>query len=164
MVSARVFLGVVPTSRETACDWEGVDMTMGSQNAVIISTGEGKSYSQLGRFYSFKLWSAQTNGLLSIVEISTPPGSGSPLHIHRNEDQTFYIVEGEFEIQCGDQRFTVTRGAITFLPRDIPHTYRNVGTAAGQRARGAPGRSYRDGDRAIPQSRRWSSPSALSSG
>ncbi len=106
-------------------------MTMGSQKPVVIPPNAGKSYSQLGRLYSFKLWSEETNGLLSIVEISTPPQSGPPLHIHRQEDQTFYIVEGEFEIQCGDQRFQVTRGAITFLPRNIPHTYKNCGNSSG---------------------------------
>ncbi len=106
-------------------------MMMGSQQAVVIPATEGKAYRQFGRFYTFKLWSEETNGLLSIVEISTPPQSGPPLHIHRREDQTFYIVEGEFEIQCGDQRFQVTRGTITFLPRNIPHTYRNSGNTPG---------------------------------
>ena len=77
------------------------------------------------------LGSEQSNGQLSIVEISAPPQSGPPLRIHPREDQTLYIVEGEFEIQCGDQRFTVTTGAITCLPRNIPHTYRNAGNASG---------------------------------
>ena len=40
-----------------------------------------------------------------------PPGGGPPLHVHRNEDETFYIVEGQIDIVLGEE--TVTAGPAT---------------------------------------------------
>ena len=38
----------------------------------------------------------------------TPPHGGLPLHVHHQEDEAMYILEGEYEIQCGDQAFRAT--------------------------------------------------------
>ena len=45
------------------------------------------------------------------------------MHVHHNEDETFYILEGELTFLVGDERFDVAAGDFLFAPRDIPHAY-----------------------------------------
>jgi mannose-6-phosphate isomerase-like protein (cupin superfamily) len=52
-----------------------------------------------------------------------PAGWSPPLHIHRREDEAFYVLEGEFTFVCGDETFNGEPGTYVFLPRDIPHTF-----------------------------------------
>ena len=52
-----------------------------------------------------------------------PRGSGPPLHLHHNEDETFYVLEGEVTVQVGDERIDLNAGDYLFGPRGIAHTY-----------------------------------------
>ena len=58
--------------------------------------------------------------------------SGPPLHVHRHETEIFYILEGLFEITLGDRTVEAPAGAMAVGPRDIPHTFRNVGPTPGK--------------------------------
>ncbi len=60
------------------------------------------------------------------MEEVTPPHSGPPLHRHRHEDELFYVLEGDLDVQCGAHHFTATPGTVAVLPRNIPHTFRNL--------------------------------------
>ncbi|HTS72231.1 MAG TPA: cupin domain-containing protein, partial [Gaiellaceae bacterium] len=59
----------------------------------------------------------------SQIEVDDPQGTGPPLHLHHNEDETFYVLEGEVTFQVGDERINVAAGDFLFGPRDVPHTY-----------------------------------------
>ena len=52
-----------------------------------------------------------------------PRGSGPPWHLHRNEDETFYVIEGEVTIVVGDERFDLKAGDYCFGPREVAHAY-----------------------------------------
>lgn len=67
----------------------------------------------------------------ALFEQTIPPGKGPPMHVHRHETEIFYIVEGEFELFIGDETVRAGAGAIMVGPRDIPHTFRNVGDKPG---------------------------------
>jgi hypothetical protein len=45
------------------------------------------------------------------------------LHVHHNEDETFYILDGYVTVQIGDDRFDLTAGDYAFAPRNVPHAY-----------------------------------------
>ena len=45
---------------------------------------------------------ADTNGAFSVVEIISQPGDGTPIHIHRNEDEHFIVLDGTLHIANGD--------------------------------------------------------------
>lgn len=77
-----------------------------------------------------KLSGEDTGGALSLSEHTNPPGTGVPTHIHRREDETFYVVEGEVEIQVGGETFIAREGDTAFLPRDVPHSWHVVGGRA----------------------------------
>jgi quercetin dioxygenase-like cupin family protein len=103
-----------------------------SVTPIIVPPQGGKTVSVFGIGVEILLTGAQTNGACSAYRIDTQPGDGPPPHIHRNDDEAFYVLEGEFEILCGADTWSATKGAFVFLPRDIPHTFRNVGSTPGQ--------------------------------
>jgi mannose-6-phosphate isomerase-like protein (cupin superfamily) len=65
-----------------------------------------------------------TGGAFSIIEEVDPVDT--PLHIHQNEDELWYILEGQHIIQVGDEKLSVGPGDIAFAPRGVPHAQRRV--------------------------------------
>jgi quercetin dioxygenase-like cupin family protein len=61
------------------------------------------------------------------MEAFVPPGGGPPPHIHRREDETFYLIEGEIEFLLGDEKVTAGPGDFVSVPRGTVHRFRNAG-------------------------------------
>jgi mannose-6-phosphate isomerase-like protein (cupin superfamily) len=59
--------------------------------------------------------------------MTTLPGEGVSLHVHDRDEEFYYILEGAYEIQAGDERFTAEAGSMVVIPRDVPHQFRNAG-------------------------------------
>jgi mannose-6-phosphate isomerase-like protein (cupin superfamily) len=66
-----------------------------------------------------------TDGLYSVLEIVSSPGDGTPLHLHANEDEHFFVVEGTARVAYGDRIFDVHAGDVASLRRGIPHAWGN---------------------------------------
>lgn len=64
------------------------------------------------------------NDGMSVLEHVAPHGDSPPIHIHRDEDEVFHIMEGEFRFQLAGRQLRLTRGDTIMAPRGIPHTYR----------------------------------------
>ena len=85
--------------------------------------------------YAFggRIWiragSEQTGGAFCLMEQIMPPGMGSPYHVHANEDETFYVLEGHLRFFSGGQTRVLGPGGVAFLPRGIAHGFRTEGTA-----------------------------------
>jgi mannose-6-phosphate isomerase-like protein (cupin superfamily) len=94
---------------------------------IIVPPGGGTALNILGSTNTIKVSGEQTNGAFSVAEVLAPPQSSVPPHIHTREDETFYVLEGSAEVQCGDRTFTVTPGTVLVLPRNLPHAFRNPG-------------------------------------
>ena len=75
-----------------------------------------------------------TGGQYSVFETITRPGMGTPLHVHHREEETFYVLKGEYEFHVGAETIRATPGTLLIGPRDVPHWFRNVGTDSGQSA------------------------------
>ena len=72
---------------------------------------------------------AQTGNAVGFMESIYPPGTGFPMHIHNNEDETLYIVEGKLLFVAGDDfRIEAEPGTYIFGPRGIAHGFRAVGS------------------------------------
>jgi len=71
-----------------------------------------------------KISSKDTDGKLAVFEQNgfTPKG-GPPLHIHPYQDEYFYIVEGDYLFQVGDDQYQMKPGDTIFLPRNIRHAF-----------------------------------------
>ena len=71
-----------------------------------------------------KAGAADTNGQLTVVEVTEPPNAEAPLHVHQREDEAFYVLEGSATIYVGDQgAVEAGPGDFAFGPRDVPHRY-----------------------------------------
>jgi mannose-6-phosphate isomerase-like protein (cupin superfamily) len=62
-----------------------------------------------------------------VLEMTLPVGSSPPLHVHDDLDDTWYILDGEMVVRCGDDVRTVGAGYWVSMPRGVPHTFRVVG-------------------------------------
>ena len=98
----------------------------------FVRAGEGSAFEVLGATMLYKATAQDTGGGFSFAVETTPPGGGQPLHVHSHEDEAMYILEGEFEIQCGDELVHATAGSFVFLPRGVPNRYQNTGDTAGK--------------------------------
>jgi quercetin dioxygenase-like cupin family protein len=65
-----------------------------------------------------------SGGAYSLVEISAAKGSMPPLHVHRRDDETFYVLDGEIRLFVGDDELLLDAGRAALAPREIAHTYR----------------------------------------
>jgi mannose-6-phosphate isomerase-like protein (cupin superfamily) len=68
---------------------------------------------------------ADTNGAYSLVEIVSNPGDSTPLHVHQNEDEYLFVLEGTARFALGDRIFDAEAGTMVTLPRNIPHAWGN---------------------------------------
>jgi quercetin dioxygenase-like cupin family protein len=64
-----------------------------------------------------------SDGRVGVLEQVAPRGAGSPLHVHRDEDEWFYVIEGELTFWIGGESITAPAGSFVYGPRDIPHTF-----------------------------------------
>ena len=95
-----------------------------------VNSGEarlGKHYQMKGvtlNVLDVKISSNDTDGELAVFEQNgfTPKG-GPPLHIHLYQDEYFYIIEGEYLFQVGEEKYEMKSGDTIFLPRNIQHAF-----------------------------------------
>lgn len=96
----------------------------------VLRAQEGTTRIVLGERYTWKVTGAESGEAYALIEGEVPPQAGPPLHVHRREDESFYVLAGTYEFQVGAQRLQLGPGSCVFGPRGIPHTYKNVGMTA----------------------------------
>jgi quercetin dioxygenase-like cupin family protein len=96
-----------------------------------VHRDEGEKLSFFGSLTWMKATGAQTGGALALIEHVIPTGAGSPWHVHHNEDESFYVIEGEILFIVGNEQRRITAGPGTYVfgPRNIPHGFRNDSSA-----------------------------------
>ncbi|HSA50031.1 MAG TPA: cupin domain-containing protein [Yinghuangia sp.] len=72
----------------------------------------------------------ETGQALAMFEQRVEQGFAAPLHVHHIEDQVVYLVAGEIDIACGDDRWRAAPGSFAFLPHSVPHSFRVVSDEA----------------------------------
>jgi quercetin dioxygenase-like cupin family protein len=71
-----------------------------------------------------KVFGKDTDGDIAIFEqIGSTPNGGPPLHIHPNQDEKFYVIEGEYHFQVGEDKYELKSGDLIFLPRGVKHAF-----------------------------------------
>ncbi len=100
-------------------------MATDSQGIVLLPGG-GETVSLPGNEISFV--HREPDGAYSLVEwVSAPGVPGTPLHIHEMTDEGFYVLEGTFGFQVGDETVEAAAGAFVFAPKGIVHAFWNQG-------------------------------------
>jgi quercetin dioxygenase-like cupin family protein len=85
-----------------------------------------------GHSFTLKAVGRDTAGTCAWMVGENKPHEGVLFHQHANEDEAFYILDGRFEMNIGDQTAIGTPGSFFFGPRNIPHRWTNVGSATGR--------------------------------
>jgi quercetin dioxygenase-like cupin family protein len=73
--------------------------------------------------YRAKVTGAQTDGRLAQVHLAESRGAAPPVHLHRDQDETIYVVDGQVSVFLGDERIEAGPGAFVFVPRGSRHTW-----------------------------------------
>jgi quercetin dioxygenase-like cupin family protein len=97
---------------------------------IALQPGEGDARWFLGALGTIKAAGETTGGKLAVLEFRWPQNSGSPLHVHHNEDEWFYVIEGELTLWVGGEVIVAPAGSFVYGPRDIPHTFLVTSTEA----------------------------------
>jgi quercetin dioxygenase-like cupin family protein len=84
---------------------------------------EGEAIWFLGTLAMIRAAADTTAGRVSVIEHLSPPGSGSPLHVHSREDEWFYVIEGELTFWVGGKVIEAPAGSFVYGPRGIAHTF-----------------------------------------
>ncbi|MGB0098124.1 MAG: quercetin 2,3-dioxygenase [Solirubrobacteraceae bacterium] len=90
---------------------------------IALDAGEGQALWFLGQLVTIKCSSESTAGRVAVTETLGPRGSGSPLHVHRNEDEWFYVIDGELTFWVGGRVIIAPAGSFVYGPRGVPHTF-----------------------------------------
>jgi mannose-6-phosphate isomerase-like protein (cupin superfamily) len=101
----------------------------GLKKAVQVGAGDdrfGKPFVFLDAYFRCKVSAQDSGGDLCIYEVIRMKKGGPLLHYHQNQDEWFFVREGEFLFQVGDNNFHLTSGDSIFAPRKVPHTFANV--------------------------------------
>ena len=98
-----------------------------------IQLGEGtKSLWVLGELVTYKVPSLKTGGAYSLFEVTTHPGAGPPPHVQHREDESFYVLQGEFEFVVEGRTISVGVGSLIYVPKGTLHAHKNVGEGVGR--------------------------------
>jgi quercetin dioxygenase-like cupin family protein len=92
-------------------------------NPIALQRGEGEARWFLSALGTIKSAAETTGGRVAVTEWLAPQGHGSPLHVHHNEDEWFYVIEGELTFWVDGQVIQATAGSFLYGPRDVPHTF-----------------------------------------
>jgi quercetin dioxygenase-like cupin family protein len=92
-------------------------------SGFVLGPHEGPAYGFHGASVVIKASGEDTVGQLSVMESTYPPGLSVPEHVHRGEEEIFYLLAGELTGFCEEERWTATAGSFVFVPCDRPHGF-----------------------------------------
>jgi quercetin dioxygenase-like cupin family protein len=98
-----------------------------------ISAGEGRIHGHIklkgvnANILDVKISGDDNGGGFALFEqTSISPGRGTPMHIHHSQDEVFYVLEGNYHFQAGEDKFRLGAGDSIFLPMKVPHAWTQV--------------------------------------
>ncbi|MEU8322511.1 cupin domain-containing protein [Nonomuraea sp. NPDC048881] len=95
-------------------------------SALHLPAGGGAVHPFLGTTMTVKAGGPETGDRLTVIEQECPPGFATPLHVHRDDDEAFYVLSGTARMHCGERSWQVAAGAFVLLPRRVPHAFANA--------------------------------------
>jgi quercetin dioxygenase-like cupin family protein len=92
-----------------------------------LKAGEGRAYWVVGDRYTILAAGEDTGGAYALIHAEVQPGGGPPPHLHRREDEAFYVLEGDLAFQADGRNFPAAAGSWVTLPKGSLHTFKNTG-------------------------------------
>ena len=103
----------------------------GAPPVLALQGDEGERLTFAGVTILVRVTSEASGGAFSLFE-EVPPLLDTPLHVHSEEDELFYVLEGQHVYRVGDEEYAVGPGGLVFAPRGIPHSQRRVVSGEGR--------------------------------
>jgi quercetin dioxygenase-like cupin family protein len=103
---------------------------MAVSHGVVVPAGGGKHFDMdaPGRASALKLLGRETNESIMMFEETVPAGTKSTHHMHYESDEVAWVLEGEITFKIGDEISVGGPGTCAFLPRNVPHAWKNSGS------------------------------------
>ena len=94
-------------------------------DCFVLRQGEGKQINFRGTKMHLKVSENDSEGKYSLIEMTHPPNIGPALHIHPKAPEAYYVLDGNYTIQCGERTFHAKAGEFVFIPKGVPHKYQS---------------------------------------
>ena len=104
-----------------------MDLRPSSVQAAIVRLEQAQRVTPFGLDMKVLLTTEATGGAISVLVAWHKPGEGPPDHVHFNQEEIFFILEGTYELTIDGHTTTAGAGTIAFIPRNVVHRFRNVG-------------------------------------
>jgi mannose-6-phosphate isomerase-like protein (cupin superfamily) len=91
---------------------------------LLAKQDEGRS--PTGSPHLFKAAASDTAGRFDFIVGLFAPLTGPPLHLHRQQDDTFYVLDGVLTVQVDEEVFDIGPGDFLSIPPGVPHTFDNL--------------------------------------
>ena len=105
------------------------------EGVAHILLGEGRrSPWVMGERLTYMIPSQRTGEAYSLFEVATQPNGGPPPHVHHCEDESFYVLEGQFDFLSGEETLRAGSGSLIYVPKGTLHAHKNVGEGVGRAA------------------------------
>lgn len=85
-----------------------------------------------GNTITVKIGGEETSEAYSVFELSVPPGVGAGLHIDKDWDEFWHVMEGTFAFTLDGKQIELSAGGFAHGPKGIPHSFKNVGEETGK--------------------------------
>ena len=97
---------------------------------IALQRDEGEALWFLGLLAIVKAAGEATNGRFALIEHLAPQRWSPPLHVHRREDEWFYVLEGELTFWIDGRVIAAPAGSFVYGPRNVPHTFEVASSTA----------------------------------
>ena len=105
---------------------------MGAQG-IVLQPGQGPALNMSpGRSAELRLLGGATGGSVMMFEETVPAGTKSTFHLHHDSDEMAYVLSGEVTFKIGDKVAVGGPGTCAFMPRGVPHAWKNSGAETGR--------------------------------
>jgi quercetin dioxygenase-like cupin family protein len=104
-----------------------------SGKGFVVPPGGGSVLDMApGRSAALKLVSGETAGSIMLFEETAPSGAETNFHLHRDSDEVAWVLNGEITFKIGDEVTVGGPGTCAFIPRNVPHAWKNTSAATGR--------------------------------
>ncbi len=91
----------------------------GPRRPYVLAAGQDRDGARRGS--ALKMGGDDTGGRFALLEHTSPKGLSAALHVHSQEDEAWWIVDGRLRFTIGDDDHRVERGAFLYVPRGVRH-------------------------------------------
>jgi quercetin dioxygenase-like cupin family protein len=102
-------------------------MTEADARPVVRHPGEGQPVSAPAGQLTYKARGEETGGAVTLLETVVAPDEGPPVHVHINDDEFIYVLDGRLRVRLEEAVHEAPAGSFVFVPKGVAHTWCNAG-------------------------------------